>query len=162
MKDHGAEFADKKMEYECHITVRDDFEMRATWKAQGEEYGWKTSHITGDPLLGKDSWFYFTKHCGSYPRLKADMMTMSAMLGNGNVVRQKIEAIVFDTKTKHLTEPTLHLGMTQGQNGKEAWVGVPSIFARNSINGNTPCDMLRGHCACGASHDSTEWMLVRL
>lgn len=40
-------------------------------------------------------------------------------------------------------------------------VPMPGIFDGNRFNGNEPCDMLVGPCACGASHRPEEWHLTR-
>lgn len=87
------------MTYECHITttVADEPEAAAVASA----LGWKTSEIKRDPLLGDASHFYLTAHDTSFPRLYVKMKRTAAELKqlNCTVLREKIELIVYDTKT---------------------------------------------------------------
>lgn len=87
------------MNFECHITT--------TVAAAGEAerialiHGWKTSEIKRDPVLGDGSHFYLTAHSHSYSLLLAKMHMTTAYLRNADcvVLREKIELIMYDTKT---------------------------------------------------------------
>lgn len=64
------------------------------------ERAWKTSSITGDPVLGPETRYYLTTHAKNFPKAYTEMAEMSSVLeANGiAITRQKIELIVFDTK----------------------------------------------------------------
>ena len=85
--------------YESHITVSTD--CRVVGIDVADTYGWKTSEIARDPLLGDETYFYLTSHdksfIGMYDRMKE---VSDALRSRGvEVVREKIELIVYDTKT---------------------------------------------------------------
>lgn len=85
--------------YECHITVSvADAETATNVAKMG---GWKTSEIARDPLLGEDTYFYLTCHAKEYTFILGKMKTCSAALESKGVkvIREKIERIVYDTKT---------------------------------------------------------------
>lgn len=87
------------MTYECHITIAvkhaDVGEKVAT------AFGWKTSEIKRDPLLGDDSHFYLTAHEHARDKMRAAMLEVEKTLQNMQVpiLRSKIEHIIYDTKT---------------------------------------------------------------
>lgn len=84
------------MIFECHITVaRPDNQRRL--EALAVEHGWKTSFIEGDPLLGKQGFFYFTSYHTSLVEMKIRMHEFADLLPVP-VLRKKIEEIVYDTK----------------------------------------------------------------
>lgn len=87
------------MIYECHITVA----VRDAGAAQrlADLYGWKTSEIKRDPVLGDDSYFYLTQHSTKREDIFSRMHTMNFDLDEAGVpvIRSKIEHIVYDTKT---------------------------------------------------------------
>lgn len=85
--------------YECHITVSVAHADIATDVAK--LFGWKTSEIARDPLLGDDTFFYLTKHDRSGVKLRTNMEVAAMQLEARGVpvLRQKIEHIIFDTKT---------------------------------------------------------------
>jgi hypothetical protein len=91
----------KKRNFECHVTCKvpagDDLTKLTTLASK---LGWKTSQITGDPLLGTDTFFYFTAHDNNKTTLATKMTLLSFKL-NGLSIREKIEEIVFDTKRKN-------------------------------------------------------------
>lgn len=87
------------MTFEAHITLRPSDRERATPVA--EQYGWKTSQICGDPLLGPDKYFYLTMHHENLLAIHDHMQSTLVALAQTDViaVRIKIELIVYDTKT---------------------------------------------------------------
>ena len=87
------------MNFECHITTTVTSAEEAERLAK--LFGWKTSEIKRDPLLGDASHFYLTRHDRSYRRIETDMKLLAADLRAVGcvVLREKIELIVYDTKT---------------------------------------------------------------
>jgi hypothetical protein len=88
--------------YEAHVTVEkpaNDTE-RLLLEAVGREYHWKTSEIDGDPVLGKNLYYYFTSHAHTYDALLRRMqLIVQDLRGVGvHVVREKIEHIVYDVR----------------------------------------------------------------
>lgn len=86
------------MSFESHITIRvADAEIGEQVAAR---FGWKTSEIKRDPLLGDDSHFYLTKHSGALSEIYGEVEKASAALRQDGVaiLRQKVELIVYDTK----------------------------------------------------------------
>lgn len=98
--------------YECHITmmpqvVRSSPELPAYLE---KLTGWRFSQIDGDPVLGHGVKCYLTKHYPastntSHATAEADRIIV--LMGNVadkirnaglDVIRQKIELVVFDTK----------------------------------------------------------------
>lgn len=88
------------MNYECHITVERQDGPAAEEVAK--RLHWKYSQIDGDPVLGKKVFAYLTTHDSDLLRMR-DRMNMASgdLRAIGiNVIREKIELIVYDTKTK--------------------------------------------------------------
>lgn len=88
------------MIFECHITVSTAHAKQA--EAVAESNHWKTSEIARDPVLGKDTFFYLTKHADEYQNLYGHMkMTVGDLQRIGiPILREKIELIMHDTKAK--------------------------------------------------------------
>lgn len=86
------------MSYECHITCHQADAAVATSVA--EALHWKTSEIARDPVLGQATYFYLTSHGKTFEHLFGRMReAVAALKAKGlEVVREKIEHIVFDTK----------------------------------------------------------------
>jgi len=86
------------MLYESHITIHIKDAELAQVVADG--YGWKTSKIAGDITLGKDTYFYLTTHERDLIRMQDKLRdTGTALRAAGlNVIREKIELIIYDTK----------------------------------------------------------------
>lgn len=86
------------MNYECHITCHQSAAEIATKVAKALH--WKTSEIARDPVLGQATYFYLTSHGATYDQLFERMETAAlALRAEGvEVVREKIEHIVYDTK----------------------------------------------------------------
>jgi hypothetical protein len=86
--------------YEIHITCYQNQEAIAELVAN--ELHWKTSKIAGDPVLGKDTYFYLTTHTATeklaYERLGDCEIELNA--NNVVVVRSKIEHIIYDKRYK--------------------------------------------------------------
>lgn len=63
-------------------------------------YGWHTSSIKGDPLLGTGSKFYFTAHETTFDKaaLKLQLLYEDLKLSNVKVLRTKIEGIMWDKR----------------------------------------------------------------
>lgn len=87
------------MSYECHITTTVAHAQLAG--DQAAVFGWKTSEIKRDPILGDGSHFYLTKHHASFTELYSLMELHAARMRQAGIpiVRLKIEHIVYDTKT---------------------------------------------------------------
>lgn len=85
--------------YEAHLTINSGDVDRAGELA--EKYGWKQSRIDGDPVLGPGVNTYWTKHHTNLLALHDHMVfTMVALREIGvRPIRQKIELIVYDSKT---------------------------------------------------------------
>lgn len=85
--------------FECHVTTTVAHAQEAERLAAA--FGWKTSEIKRDPLLGDASFFYLTLHDKSLTTIYAQMSHMAADLraAGCDVLRSKIELIVYDTKT---------------------------------------------------------------
>ena len=86
------------MIYECHITIA--LADAEAGERVAKELHWSTSQIERDPVLGKDSYFYLTTHDSQLARIKSRMHHASFELKEAgvNVIREKIEHIVYDTK----------------------------------------------------------------
>jgi hypothetical protein len=87
--------------YECHITVSVKDAELATHVAK--RFNCKTSEIARDPVLGDDTFFYLTFHTTDYVQALGKMETVCIQLQEVqkvNVIRKKIEKIVYDTKGK--------------------------------------------------------------
>lgn len=86
------------MIYECHITCKQEDAATATEAASLD--GWKTSEIARDPTLGNKTFFYLTCHDRDVENMFVRMRRMAATLRRMNVevLREKIELIIYDTK----------------------------------------------------------------
>lgn len=87
--------------FECHITVALPNSMER-FESLAKDFGWKTSVIEGDPLLGKYGFLYFTSYDADFDFMVKRMDQMADLIRerNGEVLRKKIEKIVYDTKKK--------------------------------------------------------------
>lgn len=88
------------MLYESHITVSiKDAELA---QRVADAQNWKTSEIKRDITLGDNSYFYLTTHSPDirlmFRRLEQASASLSAV--GVNVIREKIELIVHDTKVR--------------------------------------------------------------
>ena len=86
---------------EAHARVRVTA-LVALWKDLAHYHGWKTSAIDGDPVLGTGVHFYFTAHDKEAERLLRRMTEMRYALAAATglaPVREKIEHVIYDTKT---------------------------------------------------------------
>ncbi len=63
--------------------------------------GWSFSAIDGDPVMGKQAYCYLTAYRPVAEELLAEMAKLSHLLLEANVpvLREKIERIIYDTKT---------------------------------------------------------------
>lgn len=93
--------------YECHITLHKPVDTKLARKlfTISKEYNMKTSWITGDPVTGPGKWFYISGYSTSYEELLANMKKAAEQVRNLGieVVREKIEQIMYDTKTNYFT-----------------------------------------------------------
>lgn len=88
------------MNYECHITVaRKDGPVA---EILAKEMHWKFSQIDGDPVLGKEVFAYLTTHDNDLLQMQRRMnYAVTALRDQGvEVIREKIELIVYDTKAR--------------------------------------------------------------
>lgn len=85
--------------FEAHITLpreqSDEVEKMAL------DSGWTYSAIDGDPVMGKQAYCYLTAYDPNDENLLKRMRIVTAMLKQRDVhvLREKIERIVYDTKT---------------------------------------------------------------
>ena len=91
------------MVYELHITMSE----RPKWPLKG----WSYSEITGDIVLGKQNWCYFTKHIHASTPIDVvikELMGNTAWLRDMGVkvIREKVELVVYDKKS-----PTIEKGI---------------------------------------------------
>lgn len=95
------------MSFEIHVTSEirkseynpiSHINRQSMFEAVAENYGWKTSMIDGDPVLGKGIKFYFTAHEKTLPkaRRKLEELVKKIKEENWPLLRAKIEKIVFD------------------------------------------------------------------
>lgn len=86
--------------FECHITCRVKDQERIDLIAKN--WHWKTSEIKRDPVLGDDSYYYLTTRHNNLVQMYDRMCHMANTLKAKDieVVREKIEVIVHDTKVK--------------------------------------------------------------
>lgn len=94
--------------YECHITLEIPANLRDTFKQTLKDHfsDWHYSAIDGDQTIGAGVKVYASRH---YPANKnidnifMDMQTVGLKLSSlgYNVIRKKIEIIVYDTKNCH-------------------------------------------------------------
>lgn len=84
--------------YECHITLSTADAPAASVIAR--TLHWKTSEIARDPVLGEDTFYYLTSHDIDYDRMfdRMEMCCMVLRASGVNIIREKIELIVHDTK----------------------------------------------------------------
>lgn len=91
--------------FECHITL---LKPKTTKEAKilfdiSSRHSFKCSWITGDPVLGVGKWFYISGYDKSFDVLLSKMknVVMEVSSHNIEIVREKIEEILYDTKTGH-------------------------------------------------------------
>lgn len=87
------------MKFEAHITCKlsDSEAVREVC----EYTGWSYSQIDGDPIMGKQAYCYLTTYDSNEEILYSSMQEVCQILRSAMVepLRQKIELIVFDSKT---------------------------------------------------------------
>lgn len=93
------------MIYECHITFkRDDAaKIKEALETCFEPafLPWKYSQIDGDPVLGREVFFYLTTHGNDIERILTKMHGTVALLRSDygvQAVREKIELIIHDKR----------------------------------------------------------------
>lgn len=91
------------MYYECHITLG---LHPVSAKRLIEALGWKYSMIEGDPVLGTGYHEYATRHASAKcpeSTIIAEMDYIAGVLAHMgfNVLRQKVELVVYDTKGRN-------------------------------------------------------------
>jgi hypothetical protein len=84
--------------YECHITI--PAKAAEAGREIASKTHWKFSVIDGDPVLGKHVFAYLTTHGTDLTKVVARMNEVSAEVKayGVDVIREKIELIVYDTK----------------------------------------------------------------
>lgn len=89
------------MTYEVHITMKSSSEIA---RQAVEGLDWKFSCIDGDPALGDHVFCYATKHFPISNDLQSIIqqtnITAKTLSDYAEVVRQKVELIVYDTRVK--------------------------------------------------------------
>lgn len=106
------------MLYETHITVNvQDAQVAASVAADRH---WKTSQIDGDPVLGDKPFFYLTRYGTNFEQVIEDLHKCVEDLKKWDVrvLREKIEAIIYDTKASE--EQRLKQHPAKGLTEKEA------------------------------------------
>lgn len=93
--------------FESHITVnkpKNLKEAKLLFKIASDN-NMKTSWITGDPVLGVGKWFYISGYSTNFDDLLTRVKATSEEISNHQieVVREKIEQIMYDTKTNYFT-----------------------------------------------------------
>jgi hypothetical protein len=86
--------------FEAHITCpRDSAEIIE----QLANPNWKFSCIDGDPMLGKQAYCYLTAYDTDAKNLKIRVTAMAQRIRAKDiqVLREKIEEIIYDTKTEY-------------------------------------------------------------
>jgi hypothetical protein len=93
------------MLYESHITCSTAQSEIA--QVVADAHRWKTSQISRDITLGDATYFYLTTHDVTEVRIMQRLReTVDALeIAGVNVIRQKIELIIFDTK--HNVKPVI-------------------------------------------------------
>lgn len=91
--------------YESHITLikpENDDEFNKLVDI-AEKIGMKSSWITGDPILGPGKYFYISGYSDNFDILYTKVKEASQKLVDAQfkVIREKIEQIMYDTKTGH-------------------------------------------------------------
>ena len=89
--------------YECHITLEHEPQGHRTLQSVIEEMCWKFSAIDGDPVLGRGTKCYATKH---YPaRMDQEVIKWKVQDAADElrqkgfqVVREKVELVLWDSK----------------------------------------------------------------
>lgn len=93
--------------FECHITMNkpNTKEEAKLLFNIAEKYKMKTSWITGDPVIGPGKWFYISGYSTSFEELLENMKTAANEIRSLGleVIREKIEQIMYDTKTNYFT-----------------------------------------------------------
>lgn len=91
------------MSFEVHVTCHrhDGIKAQAAVKAFPNLKDLHFSAIDGDPQLGKKAFCYFTTHSNNYITAYHQMKMCVAALQHAEVpvLREKIEMIMYDTKT---------------------------------------------------------------
>lgn len=93
--------------YECHITIEGD--RKIIEDVVTNAVGWKFSAIDGDPSLGEGVKCYATMHYNNriplmevIDRVQTTAKNIAAF-GHMKIVREKVEIVVYDTRSKSVT-----------------------------------------------------------
>ena len=86
--------------FECHITCA--LADAKKCETVADRLHWSTSQIERDPVLGKASYFYLTSHSRDLTEMTTRMRAAVQGLEQlgVQVLREKIEVIIHDTKVK--------------------------------------------------------------
>lgn len=86
------------MYYECHITLKPEFEEKVTPIA--ESFGFKISKITDDDVMGPGKHMYCTSRSESFEDIRGRMQGLTDSLHKTNIPmqRRKIEHCIFDER----------------------------------------------------------------
>lgn len=93
-----------KQYYEVHITFTASTKAFAKYLQERHAQSWTFSAIDADIILGEGVKFYLTKH---YNKRKGELAIMkelndvaNAMSQMSNIIRKKIELVVYDERLK--------------------------------------------------------------
>lgn len=88
------------MKFECHVTMHPSHAEKA--KAVGKQYGFKSSEIVGDEVMGDGVFFYLTKSGTEFEKVQKDMHACIATLRMNKIpfLRTKIELIIYDHRER--------------------------------------------------------------
>lgn len=122
------------MDFECHITVHTDHAEVATRIAKNLH--WKTSEIARDPVLGDKNFFYLTTHDNDFGRMYQRMRQCCHELTVEGVpvLREKIEAILHDTKKK-LIQSEKSTAEILSEVGSASATAAPGVLWNGPVDG---------------------------
>lgn len=88
-------------DYEIHVTYDIPVDKVEEAKTIAKYFGWHTSRIDGDPILGAGIKFYYTRHTNSLDVAFNFINTLVDYIGyktNFKLLRTKVEQIVYDKR----------------------------------------------------------------
>lgn len=90
--------------FEAHITMpREDQQIVKACTVSRGLGAWSFSVIDGDAIMGQNPYCYLTQYCVDQKEMYAQVKAAVAVLSDegATVLREKIEEIIYDTKTGH-------------------------------------------------------------
>lgn len=95
------ELLSNSTDYEIHVTYDIPLDKIEEAKTIAKYFGWHTSRIDGDPLLGVGIKFYYTRHSNSLDMSYNFINTLVDYIGYNTqfkLLRTKIEQIIYDRR----------------------------------------------------------------